>query len=161
MRPSYYPLMKEVDQSALHCQGKRFVRLGAEVQDRQSMPPRTSYRALPPRPGCGGGRRVEADGATWRAGYWHGGHHAAVRLEAEGPSRHSHRRLSVVGCRSLRGLQTAYLTRFNPYQEAYRRLLRHRDEILDVLRDAGKEAQSVAQETMEDVRMACGVIRTR
>jgi tryptophanyl-tRNA synthetase len=51
--------------------------------------------------------------------------------------------------------------RFAPAREKYAQLEQHPDEIRDVLRDGGKRARQTAMATMERVRAACGLIKSR
>lgn len=49
---------------------------------------------------------------------------------------------------------------FAPHRDKYQHLVEHPDEVMDVLRESGKKARAIAQNTMERVREACGLLRT-
>ena len=56
------------------------------------------------------------------------------------------------------GLAELINERFAPYRERYNALEKDPDYVEDVLRESGKKARVIAQETMEKVRAATGIL---
>ena len=51
--------------------------------------------------------------------------------------------------------------RFGPAREKRAKLAKDGSYVEDVLRDGGRRARAVAQQVMEDVRKACGIVTSR
>jgi len=58
-------------------------------------------------------------------------------------------------------LADLYEQTFGPYREAYGRWLARPDDVEDILRTGGRRARVVAQEVMDEVRSACGIVTAR
>ena len=67
-------------------------------------------------------------------------------------------RTAEIGCLDCKKVMIAHvLTELATFREKRTYWERHRDDVRDVLRDGGRQAKAVAQQTMEEVREVVGV----